>query len=59
MDSEILFKYKIIKLIPSRIGSHFLVKLNFNEFENEQRSVILIYIIKRMFSPWEENAKPF
>ena len=38
------------------MASHFLVKLNFNEIENEQRSVILIYIIKRIFSPLEENA---
>ena len=59
VDSEILFEYKTIQLIRSRMASHFLVKLNFNEIENEQRSVILIYIIKRMFSPWEENAKPF
>ena len=41
------------------MASHFLVKLNFNEIGNEQRSVILVYIIKKISSPWEENAKPF
>ena len=59
VDSGILFKYKTIKWIPSRMASRFLDKWNFNEIQNEQRSVILIYIIKRIFSPWEENAKPF
>ena len=29
----------------------FLDKLNYNEIENGQRSVILIYIIKKYFTP--------
>ena len=51
MDSEILFEYKTIQLIRSRMASHFLVKLNFNEIENEQRSVILIYMKTKYLHP--------
>ena len=31
------------------MASRFLGKLNYNEIGNEQRSVILTYIIKRIF----------
>ena len=37
----------------------FLENLDYNEIENEQRSVILIYIIKRIFYHFKESAKPF
>ena len=37
------------------MASHFLVKLNFNEIENEQRSVILIYIIKKYLPPGKKT----
>ena len=33
----------------------FLENLDYNEIENEQRSVILIYIIKRIFPPGKKT----
>ena len=59
MDSEVLFKYKKIRWTPRRMASRFLDKLHYNKIENEQRSVILIYIRKIIFYTWEESAMPF